>query len=269
VTEETPSKPGSYLLDNRESEAGQRFDSLAALFNPVTFRHIEALGISAGWNCWEVGAGGPSVPEWLGARVGPSGHVLATDIDTSWTADAAGGNVDVREHDVAADDPPEATFDFVHARLVLVHLPERERALRHMVGAVRPGGWLLLEDFDVAMQPLTCVDVVGPEQQFANRMREGFLALLAQRGADFEFGRRLPRLLREAGLVDVEADAFMPLALTAVSGLEQANVRQVRDALVASGHATRDEIEAHLLAVGSGRLDLTTPPLVSAWGRKP
>jgi hypothetical protein len=73
VTDETSSKPGPYLLDNRESEAGQRFNSLAALFNPVTFGHIEKLGITDGWRYWEVGAGGPSVPEWLGSRVGPVG----------------------------------------------------------------------------------------------------------------------------------------------------------------------------------------------------
>ena len=50
-----------YLLDNRALETEQRFDSLAALFNPVTFRHLETLGISQGWHCWEVGVGGPSV----------------------------------------------------------------------------------------------------------------------------------------------------------------------------------------------------------------
>ena len=39
------SAESGYLFDNRASEAGQRFDSLSALFNPVTFRHLDALGI--------------------------------------------------------------------------------------------------------------------------------------------------------------------------------------------------------------------------------
>ena len=225
-------------MDNRESEAGRRFESLAALFNPVTCRHLDALGITAGWRCWEVGAGAASIAQWMSSRVGPSGKVLATDVDVSWTAQAAGGNIEVREHDVAADDPPEGRFDLVHARLVLFHVPERERALTHMVRTLGPGGWLLIEDFDPAMQPLACVDVIGPEQRRANKIREGFGALLAQRGADLEFGRRLPRLLREAGLVEVEADSFMPLALAAGADLETANVNQVRAGLVAGGHAT-------------------------------
>ena len=36
----------------------------------------------------------------------------------------------------------------MHARLVLEHLPERDRVLAKLAGAVRPGGWLLVEDFD-------------------------------------------------------------------------------------------------------------------------
>jgi hypothetical protein len=116
---------------------------------------------------------------------------------------------------------------------------------------------------------LACPDVFGPEQRLANKVREGFRVLLAQRGTDLEFGRKLPRLLREAGLAEVAADAFMPLALTAGSELEKANVNQVRAGLIAGGHVTAEEINAHLLAVEAGRLDVATPPLISAWGRRP
>ena len=268
VTEPTDSQDSGYLLDNSRSEAGQRFDSLAALFNPVTFRHLEALGIADGWRCWEVGAGGPSVPRWMSSKVGPSGRVLATDIDVSWTREAAGENVEIRQHDVAGDDPPDELFDLVHARLVLVHVPEREQALTKLVSTLRPDGRLLIEDFDPAMQPLACVDVVGPEQERANRIRAGFRSLLTQRGVDLEYGRRLPRLLREAGLVEVAADAFLAIALPAGAALETANVNQVRGGLVAGGHASAEEIDAHLLAVDSGQVDVAMPPLISAWGRR-
>jgi len=268
VTESTGSQDSGYLLDNSRSEAGQRFDSLAALFNPVTFRHVEALGIADGWHCWEVGAGGPSVPRWMSSKVGPSGRVVATDIDVSWAREAAGGNVEIRLHDVAADDPPDELFDLVHARLVLVHVPERERALTHMVSALRPGGWLLDQNLHPAMPPLACVDVVGPDQERANKIRAGFRSLLAQRGADLEYARRLPRLLREAGLVEVGADAFLAIALPAAVELEKANVNQVRGGLIAGGHATAEEIDAHLMALDSGQIDVAMPPLISAWGRR-
>jgi hypothetical protein len=76
-----------YLLDNQQAEAGQRFDALSVLFNPSTFRHARAVGLGVGWRVWEVGAGSSSAPAWFAEQVGSEGHVLATDIDTSWLED--------------------------------------------------------------------------------------------------------------------------------------------------------------------------------------
>ncbi len=258
-----------YLLDNAQAEAGTRFDALSVIFDPPTFRHIDDLGIGAGWRCWEVGAGGPSVPRWLAGRVGPAGRVLATDIDVSWTRAAASAVTEVRRHDVGRDPPPAGTFDLVHARLVLVHVTARGQALRSMIDVLRPGGWLLLEDADPALQPLSCPDECGPEQRLANALRTGFRTLLAQRGADLSYGRKLPRLLRDAGLVDVAADAFFPLTSPACDALETATVNQIRTALIASGYATAEDIDRHLANVAAGGLDLATAPMVSAWGRRP
>jgi SAM-dependent methyltransferase len=257
-----------YLLDNRRTEAGERLDALATLFDPTTFRHLEGFGIGPGWRCWEVGAGGTSVVSWLAKKVGPTGKVVATDIDTSRLTPAARPPVEVRVHDVGTDAPPGEGFDLVHARLVLVHVPDRERALRSMVRALRPGGRLLVEDADPTLQPLLCPDEHGPEQQLANRLRHGFRKLLADRGADLSYGRTLPRLLREAGLRSVEADAYFPVTSPACAALESATIRQIRDDLVTAGLASDEDIDRHLTNVTSGAMDLATAPMISAWGRK-
>ncbi|THA68665.1 methyltransferase domain-containing protein [Streptomyces sp. A0958] len=267
MTENDPEH--GYLLDNRQTEAGIRFGALSKLFDPVTFRHVDELGIGVGMRCWEVGAGGPSVPLGLAERVGPTGAVVATDIDVSWTQDVVGGVIEVLAHDVAADPPPGGGFDLVHARLVLVHVTDRAEALRRMVGALRPGGRLLLEDADPGLQPLLCPDESGPEQRLANRLRSGFRSLMAGRGADLSYGRTLPRLLREAGLEDIRADAYFPITSPACAVLEAATVRQIRGRLVEAGLATDEEIERHLANVATGHLDLATAPMISAWGRRP
>ena len=164
---------GRYLLSNDAPEAMDRFTAFTTLFDPATFRHLDGLGLAAGWRCWEVGAGGTSVVTFLSGRVGPAGHVLASDINVAWAGEAVAPNVEVVEHDVVADPPPAGPFDLVHARLVLVHLPERDAALATMVGALRPGGVLLVEDADPALQPLSCPDEIGPAQELANRIRRG------------------------------------------------------------------------------------------------
>jgi SAM-dependent methyltransferase len=259
-----------YLLANRAAQAGARFAALSALFDPSTFRHVEALGLGRGGRCWEVGAGGATVPRGLGERVGPEGRVLATDIDVAWAAEASRPPVEVRRHDVVRDPPPPGeSFDLVHARLVLVHLPDRERALRTMVGALRSGGWLLIEDADPALQPLSCLDPTDEDESLANRIRSGFRALMAGRGVDLAYGRKLPRLLRAAGLVDVQADAHFPIAMPACAPLETATIEMLRDQLLSNGIATVEELDRHLKNVAAGRLDLAQPPMISAWGRRP
>lgn len=272
-TSAAPAGGGGYLLDNRQSQAGVRFEALASMLDPVTFRHIDSLGIGPGWRCWEVGAGGPSVPGRLADRVGPTGAVVATDIDTSWLPagdDGSSGRFEVRRHDVGVDDPPGYGFDLVHARLVLVHVPGRERALRSMVDALRPGGWLLLEDADPALQPMICPDEFGPEQVLANRLRRGFRELLGGREADLAYGRTLPRLLRAAGLEDVRAEGFFPLTSPACTVLELATIDQVRERLVSAGIATEVEVDRHRANLVAGLVpDLATAPMISAWGRKP
>ena len=256
-----------YLLDNAQAEAGRRFDALAALFDASTFRHLQATGLGVGWRVWEVGAGGTSVATWLTHQVGPTGRVVATDIDTSWTSGPR--DYEVIIHDVGRDEPPGHDFDLVHARLVLVHVPERERALATMVAALRPGGRLVVEDADPALQPLVCLDDTEPAAQLANRLKRGFRTLLAERGVDLAFGRSLPRRLRAAGLLDVAADAYFPITAPANDELERATTEQLRDRLVAAGLATPAEIDEHLANVRAGMLDLATSPMITAWGRKP
>jgi SAM-dependent methyltransferase len=258
-----------YLLGNQYAEAGRRLAALAALFDPSTFRHLEAVGIGQGWRCWEVGAGATSVVCWLADRVGCGGRVLATDIDVSWVREAAGHPVEVRQHDVGREAPPPEAFDLVHARLVLVHVPERDRALQSMASVLRPGGWLVVEDADPALQPLSCLDVRGPEEERANRIRTGFRTLMAERGVDLAYGRKLPRLLREVGLEDVAADAYFPIAKEACTTLEVATMSLIRSDLIAHGVATPTEIDQHVTAAIAGHLDLAQPPMVTAWGRRP
>ncbi len=258
-----------YLLTNDAPEAMDRFTAFAALFDPSTFRHLDGLGLQTGWRCWEVGAGGTTVVSHLSRRVGPDGDVLATDINLSWAAGAVAPNVEILEHDVATGPPPGGPFDLVHARLVLVHVPARDAALANMVSTLRPGGVLLVEDADPALQPLSCLEETGPEQELANRLRRGFRSLLAERGVDLAYGRSLPRRLREAGLVDVAADASFPVSDPACNHLEVATINLVRDQLLDHGVATEAEIEQHLSAVAAGRLDLAQPPMVSCWGRRP
>ena len=211
----------------------------------MTRGHFDRLRVGPGWRCWEVGAGGRSIPEALAAAVGLTGYVLATDINPVWLDPR--GTYEVRRHDIVAD-PPPGMFDLVHARLVLVHVPDRAAALATMVAALRPGGWLLVEDADTELQPLVCLEESGPAQRRTNR------ELMTRCGADLRYGRTLPRTLRAAGLVDVAAAGDLPVGGTVCDRLETATLRHVRAELVASRLTDDAEIDA------CGRVSATTAP---------
>jgi SAM-dependent methyltransferase len=259
--------PHDDVLGHRASSGPRRTDPLLTLFDPVTRRHLEGLGVAAGWRCWEVGGGGPSTPTWLAERVGPGGRVLATGLDLAWATGAE--RFEVRRHDVVRDEPPDETFDLVHARLVLARVADPGAALRHMAATLRPGGWLVIEELDVHFQPSATPDASNAEQYLSNRIRAGLLAVLGQHGVDLELGRKVPRLLREAGLVDVVADGYFPLASPAAAALEVASIEHARAALVALRAASDDELDTHLGAARRGSVDVSAPPLISVWGRRP
>jgi ubiquinone/menaquinone biosynthesis C-methylase UbiE len=259
----------SYLLDNQRIEAGQRLAALSAIYDPVSLRQFSACGICDGWRCWEVGAGGAALIQKIAECVGPTGRILAIDTDDSWAKEAVAPNIEVRKHDVARENPPAEMFDLVHARLVLVHILEREKAFQNMISVLKPGGWLVLEDADPMLQPLSCIDVCGPAQELANKIRTGFRSLLSERGVNLSYGRSLPRIFRNSGLKDVAAEAYFPVSLPQCVQLEIATIILIRNDLLTHKIVSHNEIEQHLDNVRSGILDIAQPPLISVRGRKP
>jgi 2-polyprenyl-3-methyl-5-hydroxy-6-metoxy-1,4-benzoquinol methylase len=101
---------------------------------------VPSLGLTSGWQCLELGAGAGSIACWLAARVGPSGQVVATDIDPRFLQDLKLPNLEVRRHDIRTDALEREAYDLVHCRNLLVHLPDPEQMARRMVAALRPGG---------------------------------------------------------------------------------------------------------------------------------
>jgi SAM-dependent methyltransferase len=251
----------------RRAMARDHFETLSTLFNEQTFDHIRALGIRDGWHCWEAGAGGGSVPGWLARQVGSTGHVLASDIDISLLEATADPPYEARRHDLTVDPPPAADFDLVHARLVLEHLTDPSVALATLVAALRPGGWLLVESSDPKLQPLACPDEIGREQALANKLRNAFWEIFAQR-SHLALGRTLPRLLRDAGLSDISAEVAFSLGGPDARHMQHTLITLARPALLAAGLASGDEIDQHLADLDSTDLDIAVFPTVSAWGRK-
>lgn len=259
----------SYLLDNAAPQAGGRFAGLEACYDQSTFRYLSALGLGEGWRCWEIGAGGGSVVRWMAAQVGESGSVLGTDLNLDWIDAGTTRQVELRRHDVTSDEIPCSSYDLIHARLVLVHLPGRDEVIERLVAALAPGGWLVLEEFDQTLP--SCPDPTTDEQRTFNRVRDAFSELLARRGADTTtYPRTLPWRMQRAGLSQTGAEGRLVFATGAGPGaaVQQANLLQTGGQAVDAGLITADDLTTFLRVLDHPGFTFTMPLLISAWGRR-
>jgi SAM-dependent methyltransferase len=147
VFEAEPS--AEYVFDPGWDKETERLRTNEALWDPGTIARFDRIGVAAGWSCLEVGAGNGSAAGWLADRVGPGGRVVATDLEVDRLEWLSGRpQTEVWRHDLRTEDLPADTFDLIHCRMVIQHLPDREAAVARLARALRPGGTLFLEDTD-------------------------------------------------------------------------------------------------------------------------
>lgn len=186
----------------------ERRRAYARVFDPASRRVLGATGLGSGWRCLAVdaGEGAGELAAWLGERVAPAGSVLAL---ASAPPPVAAAAVETRLGSLAGAALEPESFDLIHGRAALLHVPQFTDVLAALLRALRPDGWLLLEepDFSAARAFTGSFD---QRHGFTNvnRARE---ALFRADRTDFGFGARLPGLLQARGLEGLEIENDAPL----------------------------------------------------------
>ena len=101
--------------DGAEEFERARLALLEEVHDPYTVRQFDAIGVSEGWRCLDVGAGAGSATRLLAARVGDTGSVVSLDLDVRLLEPLASDRVQVRRHDAVSDPLPEAAFDLARS----------------------------------------------------------------------------------------------------------------------------------------------------------
>lgn len=256
----------TYLFDHALEREHERLTKLEEWLDPGTLRHLDDIGVAEGWRCLEVAAGAGSMARRVAERVGPSGSVLATDLDLTFLEDVDVPNVEVRRHDILNDELPADAFDLAHARLLLMHLPERGRALDRIIASVKPGGWIFVEDMDM----YTWIDVTPSDAM--DRVRAAMMQLLVVAGADPHYGRRLSLDLWERGLQDIHVEGRLAVGVRERNpGLTQLKLMllQLKDMMTATGLAEERDVDEALALIDNPAWHGLPPAIIAAWARKP
>lgn len=255
-----------YLLSQRDSPDLERtrLRLLEKYHDPLTRGQLAAIGVDNGWHCLDVGAGGGSVTGMLAERVGSTGAVLAVDLDTTLLEKLASDRVEVRRQDLMSDSLPEAAFDLVHARLVLMFLTPRRGALQRLVSAARPGGWV------AAIEPDFSTVALSPTNLEWERTWSLCRDVMVAGAWDPDYGARLGSDLRAAGLTDIHTEYVTRChpGGSLASRLLSLTIERLRERIIALG-ADQREFDTARRLLDDPANTITSPTSCVARGRRP
>ncbi|MFQ5913096.1 MAG: class I SAM-dependent methyltransferase [Nitrospinota bacterium] len=246
------------------------------MWSRPTKEALDQLKIGKGWRCLELGCGAGVALEQIARRVGPSGEVLGVDmnprvIEKTGEALHRSGvhNAGLMVHDVESLGLESGSFDLVYARIFLYHMRNAEAIFQKMVGWVRPGGLVLVQDYDCSVlrhiPPLPCFD----------RYEDWFRRAVSLCGAHYTIGRDLVKMFTDAGVEGIEArgDVHVSVSGDPYYDIPAEILNNMRSVVLGQGICQEKEFDhtvAELRAASetAGHC-LLQPLLISVWGRRP
>ena len=260
-----------YVLPRTEQEY-QRLLAQASLWQPATAAVLDRIGVRPGWRCLDVGCGPGAVMRLVGERVGPTGAVTGIDADTvvgTRMEQDLRRDLDATVRFVGADvttlaEAPDGPYDLIHARLLMLHLQDPVALIRTLRTWLRPGGVLLLQEYDASPMAL------HPSEPAWEEISSTIVTVFDQGNRGAYAGTQLPAYLRAAGLPDPETDVSgLLLRIDRAGGMIQSTFGSVLPAAAKLGLIT-PERGAELITTIDGlererAHHVAFPNLVSAW----
>ena len=189
-----------YLLGHDQTE----WSRLAAQHALWRDSLLDILPLREGQSVLEVGCGSGALLADLADRVGPTGRCVGLERDGAAAAAARSHTasrpwVTIQQGDLR-DSLPAGPWDVVVARWVLSFLPDAADCVALLAQAVRPGGWLVVQDYNHDGVRLF------PDVPSFNRVIEAYRAAYARQGGDLWIAGRLPGMMQAAGLTVTTID---------------------------------------------------------------
>ena len=236
---------------------------------------LDRVGLRPGQAAIDLGCGPRGILDLLAGRVAPAGRVVGLDADPAHAAMAAefAARQGLRDVEIVTADARRTGlptgFDVVHARTLLINLPDPAEVTAEMTRLASSGGWV------VSMEPDSEHVLCYPPHPAFRRLCEIFTVVAGRNGADPRIGRRVPELFRQAGLEDVGVEAKVQMYPPGIS--RRTNrldlVRSMRPQVLEMGLASAAELDQLDAAARAHVTDpdtvVMTGLLFLTWGRKP
>jgi ubiquinone/menaquinone biosynthesis C-methylase UbiE len=264
-----------YFLGYRPAEQ-ERLQQQAEQLAEEARRLFERIGVGPGARVLEIGCGPRGCLDLLAERVGPTGKVVGVERSEDsvnrarkLVAERSLGNIEVLHVDARYTGLARSSFDFVTARLVLVNVPAPEEIVAEAAALVRPGGTVAFHEADAVARVF---DPPLPAWARLNNVLEAYAKL---NGIDSFIGRRVPRLLREHGLVDIQINPLIysyppghARRMLSLHFVENLSERLVAQQLISDRELNdlKEDLRRHL---ENPETLVISHLFIQAWGRKP
>ncbi len=266
--------PDAYLLGSSAAEL-EHLVAQAEVYESEANELLDSVGLQPGAHAIDVGCGVLGILHLLALRVGRGGRVVGLDREprilelARALAKQRGVAAELIEGDATQIGLEAESFDFVHARTLLLNVADPEAALAEMIRLAKPGGVVAVQEPDSAGW------VCDPPHPSWEVLRSAVTGAYRASGKDFDIGRRTARMLGNAGLdhIDVRVTARVTKPGDYYQTFLPTLVALVADQIVAGGAVNTEQLDAHAVALRahlSAPGTITCQPLIwQAWGTKP
>ena len=191
----------SYTIDERNPERQQL---LGRILEPLTQQVLDRLPRGTHAKCLDLGCGQGNTTRLLSRALGAT-ECIGVEFDAALVDYASAqlnpAGVSFQQGDVTKLPFPDASFDVVFCRYLLVHVPDPMRGVREMMRVVRPGGYVIAYEPDLVAEFSEPASTGLP---LINRVWHGLFA-------NPNIGRKLVAYFRDAGASRVEGGALLHL----------------------------------------------------------
>jgi SAM-dependent methyltransferase len=197
------------------SHGAERLRLLDDVYGAFTRQLLIEAGVGPGKRVLDIACGVGTVSCWLAGKVGPTGSVVAADVNPDQLVVAKGywsecedlQPVEFIEASAYNTGLPSESFDIVHCRLLLCHLTKPADVLREMHRVLKPGGVLVSQDLRLS-NTFCYPDSPAYTQTVLLALETG-----RRLGVNYDYGVELPAAVMNAGFQSPEVRVDLPALL--------------------------------------------------------